>query len=309
MTDFNNGLSSYGFPLVGSGPYITTGKVWFVHGPNGTGIGVDANGRGTNAKRPFATIEYALGKVQASKGDIIFVMPGHVETVSTAGGVTVDQAGISIIGLGRGANRPQINFTATAATMPISAASVHLENLRFTNGIDEVVNALPITGDDVTLLNCQYRDVTGIGVNPILATGADRLKIIGFEYLGDRSADSNDAAIQLAGCVGVQIAHSHISVRAATAAIECITTLSSQVYIHDCTIDLGTDGTNVAILDTITGSLGVMGPNLMLSLVDDAGNVTEAITGATFRVVDPVYVVNAANQKGLLINWTAVADS
>lgn len=308
MTDFNNGLSSFGFPLIGSGPYITTGNVWFVHGPAGTGIGVDANGRGTNKKRPFASIEYALGKAQASKGDIIFAMPGHVETVGSAGAVTVDVAGVSIIGLGRGANRPQINFTATASTMPVSAASVHLENLRFTNGVDEVVNALPITGDDVTLLNCQYRDITGIGVNPILATGADRLKIIGFEYLGDRSADSNDAAIQLAGCVGVEIAHSHISVRAATAAIECITTLSSQVRIHDCNIDLGLDGSNVAVLDTITGSLGIIGPNLSLSLVDDSTNVTEAITGSTFRVIDPVYVVNAAAQKGLLINWTATGD-
>lgn len=309
MTDFNNGLSSYGFPLVGSGPYITTGNVWFVHGPEGTGVGVDANGRGKNPKRPFATIDYAIGKTTAAKGDIIFVMPGHVETVSAAGGVTVDVAGIRIVGLGYGDSRPQINFTATAGTMPVSADDVILEGLRFTNGIDEVVNALPISGDDVSILNCQYRDITGVGVNPFVCSG-DRLKILGLEYLGDRSADSNDAAIQLNGCVGVEIAHSHISVRAATAAIECITTLSSQIRIHHLNVDLGTDGSNVAILDTITGSLGVIGPEVYMSLVDDAANVTEAITGATFRVMDDgVHVVNAANQKSLAINWTATADS
>jgi hypothetical protein len=48
---------------------------------------------------------------------------------------------------------------------------------------------------------------------------------------------------------------------------------------------------------------------LYLNLQDDAANVTEAVTGATFNLFDPVYVCNAVNQKALLINWTPVADA
>ena len=61
-------------------------------------------------------------------------------------------------------------------------------------------------------------------------------------------------------------------------------------------------------MDTITGTTGVIGPNVQMVLQDDASNITEAITGATFYVIDDgVHVVNAANQKSLAIDWTASA--
>jgi hypothetical protein len=44
-------------------------------------------------------------------------------------------------------------------------------------------------------------------------------------------------------------------------------------------------------------------------LLDNAANVTEAITGATFVTFDPVYVVNLAGEKAMLINTTASTDA
>src|SRR4051812_22097042 len=79
---FANGLSVRGMPLVQTQP----GKVFWVY--NGSALqvgqknGSDGN-RGTY-DAPFATILGALAQCTAGRGDIIFVKPGHAETISTA---------------------------------------------------------------------------------------------------------------------------------------------------------------------------------------------------------------------------------
>src|SRR3990167_6061342 len=60
-----------------------------------------------------------MSRCTASRGDVIFVMPGHAETVSAAGGITMDVNGVAIIGLGSGDLRPTITYD-TADTAAIS---------------------------------------------------------------------------------------------------------------------------------------------------------------------------------------------
>lgn len=123
-----------------------TGNIWYVSSVSGS----DGN-YGTSPQSPFATIDFAIGQCTASQGDVIYVMPGHAETLSAAGAITADVAGISIIGLGNGANRPTLSFGNTAATIAISAANVRLANIRITATVDEVVSALVITAAHVTI--------------------------------------------------------------------------------------------------------------------------------------------------------------
>src|SRR3990167_2616461 len=83
---------------------LTTGNVFFVD--SGASLAVDDTAHGDSPERPFATLDYAVGQCTASNGDIIYVMPGHAETISADSGVDVDVAGVTIIGVGRGASRP-----------------------------------------------------------------------------------------------------------------------------------------------------------------------------------------------------------
>jgi len=62
---------------------------------------------------------------------------------------------------------------------------------------------------------------------------------------------------------------------------------------------------DIAIVDTITTSTGWIGPNLYIMLQDNAANITTAVTGATFHMMDPVYICNLVNEKAMLSNWTA----
>src|SRR3970040_704418 len=105
-------------------PGYTPGDTFFVHG----GTGTDGAGYGQNPDAPVATIDYAIGLCTANKGDVIYVLPGHAETINTAGAIEADKAGISIIGLGNGEDRPGITVGSTldTATVLVSAADVKL---------------------------------------------------------------------------------------------------------------------------------------------------------------------------------------
>lgn len=131
----------------------TTGEIFFVH----SGTGTNAAGGGRNPDKPLATIDYAIGLCTASKGDRIYVMPGHAETIVAAGGITADVAGISIIGLGNGSNRPTITMgTATTATFLVSAIDVKVRGLNFVNAIDSLGTFLDLTAGSTEIEDCKF---------------------------------------------------------------------------------------------------------------------------------------------------------
>lgn len=173
LTNFPYGLSSFGFPLIGSGPVVSTGQVFFVYST----AGVNADGRGLDPETPFATLAYAIGKCAASKGDIIFLMPGHAETITAATALAV--AGVSIYGLGNGDNRPLFTLsTATAAGFTIGAKNIKISNVRFNmTGITAVVAALApgATSQYFTVEDCEFTmsDTALIAVQAIKLTHVD----------------------------------------------------------------------------------------------------------------------------------------
>ena len=132
----------------------STGRRFFVHSTDGT----DNTAHGDTPDAPFATIDYAVGKCTASVGDIIYVMPGHTETVGSAAALDFDVAGIKVIGVGWGDNRPIVNLTATDSTVECNADDMWIENIRFKGSIADLVVGVDVkTGcDNLTFKNCQF---------------------------------------------------------------------------------------------------------------------------------------------------------
>jgi hypothetical protein len=146
----------YGEFFMGLPPDLTTGNIWFVDSGHPAGADDSDGGRGETPMYPFATIDYAIGKCTASNGDIIYVAPGHTETIAAAGGITADVAGISIIGLGNASNRPLITLgTATTATFLVSATDVRIKNLRFAVGVDSLVKIINVAANYCTIEDCE----------------------------------------------------------------------------------------------------------------------------------------------------------
>lgn len=93
-----------------------------------------------------ATIDKAINACTANRGDKVYVLPGHTETVSGASGITLDVAGVEIIGVGDGADRPTITFSATASTIVMSGASTSIKNIILVPSINAVVSPIVVSG-------------------------------------------------------------------------------------------------------------------------------------------------------------------
>ena len=113
--------------------------------------------RGRVPELPFATIDFAVGQCTASQGDTIIVLPGHVETVSAAGILDLDVAGINIIGIGNGSLQPKIDFTASAsADVDVDAANITMENFQFEASFADVAAAVDVNAQNFTLRKCRF---------------------------------------------------------------------------------------------------------------------------------------------------------
>jgi hypothetical protein len=231
------------------------GNVWFVD--SGDSAASDAAGFGRSPDSPVATLDYIVASGTANNGDVIYVMPGHAETQSTAASLfALDVAGISVIGLGKGAARPTFTFTHTGAVTTISAASVHLENVVFVCGVDSVAAPLTISAADCSLKDVEFRDTTDVEfvVGVTTTAAADRLVVDGFIYNGYTGGNACTIGISLVGCDGARIENSVFYGEFSTACIDFTTTACSNVTVKDCVFYNDNTALSKNIVDTATGS-------------------------------------------------------
>jgi hypothetical protein len=311
LTNFQYGVSSFGMPVIGSGPIFTTGNVFFV---SSTTPGASTGNDGLSPQTPLSTIVAALAKCVANNGDTIIVEPGHVETVTSAAQILMSTSGVSIIGIGRGANRPTVNFTTSVnASLRVTAANCYIENVLFIGVVDALVSPIDIRAADFTLRNCETRDTpsTAQATDFILTTAAaTRLSILNHRHDGDTAAGANSFLAIVGGdriVVDGLIADGNFN----NALIEIRTTAATDLEVRNCMFRtrIGTQAKDIFLKDTITGSTGLIGPSLYMFLSTNTANITEAITGATFVLFDDILVVNLAGEKAMLINTIASTDA
>ncbi|KKN24528.1 hypothetical protein LCGC14_0893900 [marine sediment metagenome] len=270
---------------------------WFVNSVTG-----DSTFPGKSWLKPLATIDQAVDK--AAAGDVIYVAPVHVENLAADSAIDIDVAGVSVVGVRRGRLMPTLTNTHADGDCKLAAAGVSVRNLRFLGGVDIGTGIITVSGADCAILDCEYRDSVGQATDVILTVdGSDRLLIDGFHCFGAAGAGGN-SAIAVDGSDDIEIRSFYLHGNFAVGAIDFRTTLSARVNVHSGKI-WTRNAADIAIVDTITSSTGFIGPDIQIMLTDDAANITTAVTGATFQLMDPVYVCNAVDEKGLLINWTA----
>ena len=273
-TKYPNGVSSFGMPVIGK--YATTGSVFFVDSTTGS------NGNsGADPDNPFADIDYAIGKCTASKGDIIFVMPNHAETLTTAAGIVFDVAGVACIGLGSGTDRPSITLgTTEACDVDVSADNVMIENMYFDmTGITAIVSGIDVDGANFLFYNNEIlmSDGTGQAVEAIhLGACADGARILANRISGPDNG--GDIAIHpYPGCDKFEIAYNWIDGDFDTACIGNTGAACIGLSIHHNT--LKNDDTNIPAIDigaTSVASYGLIFKNAY-NLTDDTAIAAERV--------------------------------
>ncbi len=95
------------------------------------------------AVRYFATVDAAISACTAGAGDMVYVLPGHTETV-TSTSIALDVAGVSVVCLSQGSLAPTFTYGAAAATITVSGANCSWKGGNFVANFDNVAAAFTI---------------------------------------------------------------------------------------------------------------------------------------------------------------------
>ena len=265
-----------------------------------SGVGSDSNtGLAWGAGSALATVDAAIGKCTANNGDIIWVAPGHAETWTTTGAKLVaDIAGVRIIGLGQGSNRPTFSFGHTGTTWTISAASVTLANLLLVTAIDSVTTYGTISGADCTLIGIETRDVTDKEVVDAWTVTGDRLTVKDYFHNGYTGGNANARVFKMTGVDNALFEKCRFMTKVTTAVINFSGTACTNVVVKGCDF-LVTSTTDLSktVVDTIGGSTwevvdcfdlgagsGFSGGSGGALAKDDTGAVTTAVAALQAEV-------------------------
>lgn len=182
------------------------GNVFFVSSTASTS---SATGPGYSPEAAFTSVNAAIAACAADNGDVIVVEPGHVETLTAAASVALNVAGVTILGMGYGRQRPKFNYTtAVGASFDVTAARCRVENCVFTPiGFDNITAALNVQAADFSLVGCEMElaNATNQAALGILTNAsADRLRIEGCHIHGTTDAGTA-AAIRIVGGTDIVI--------------------------------------------------------------------------------------------------------
>ena len=276
---FKDGIMLRGLPLQVTHP----GKIFFVNNssvlPANSITPSDANKGGY--LDACSTIDGAIGKCVANRGDIIMVMPGHAETLDGASAIDLDVAGVALIGLGHGSLRPVLTYDTSTDTVAIGADNCSIINIEFRASVTGVVDGLIIEDgvDHALVKDCVFS---------VDAAGTD-------EFLDCISLVNNNSRCVIEDCVidmGIAGAVSGIHMDADTAYLEIRnckirgdfstanilgdTTLSTNILIEDCLLENGIGGDlgSEPGIELLTGTTGTIRRNdIVCNLATKAASI------------------------------------
>ena len=253
---------------------------------------------GRNPRYPKATVANAFSSNTVETNGSIIVGPGHAESVSTAGGITADIAGVHVLGLGEGSARPTITFTTiTGADIDIDAANVTLENFILDcTGFDALTGPVDVNAAYFTMKGCsiEVADATNQAIDIVIATAAaDNMLIENNRF--HATTDANNASmIQLNGPDAAKITGNVFIADSAVGCIEVVSNAATHVLIENNVMQNfnGTVDRCILLIANTTGSIRFNHMRI------DADTETTAIEGTNSCALYENYMVNAIGEAG-----------
>lgn len=308
---FANGLTVRGMPINIAYP----GQVFFL---NNSGVlpqlgisGSDGN-PGTYLK-PFATLSYASSQCTANRGDVIMVMPGHSETISSASALTLSKAGVLVVGMGSGTKRPLFTLdTANTATINVSAANVGFVNCQFVANFLAVAACFTLTtAAGFSLSQCSFKDTSAIlNFAKIVNTGstdnaADGLSIEDCQIVSSHATNAFSCLAAVGNLDRLTFKGNYVKSVTTNAAAACCPITNGKVLTNANIVDnsfntVGAAGTTTGLLITTNQSTnsGLLANNYIQNLDATTPILVTASSGFIFM---ENYYQSAADKSGALL--------
>ena len=129
MSYLNNWVTQYGVQEIG-GLFLSTsgGAVSYVGSAAQLARMTGDVGQGIT-QRLYSSVNDALARCVDGRGDTVYLLPGYTESIATADAwSSLLASDVTIMGMGRGTNRPTLTWTAAAATVLFDQANLRLLN-------------------------------------------------------------------------------------------------------------------------------------------------------------------------------------
>ena len=300
----NGALFNQSQAFLGADSLFTTGTVLFVNSVTGSN-----DNSGTDPSTPKATVQGAISAATASKGDKIVCMVGHAETV-TATSINLSKAGVTVICLGHGLERPTFTYGAAAATITVSAANCAFLGGHHIGNFDNILSAFTLgASKNFSLIGNTFVDNTAaLHFMSIVITNAtdndsDGLTIVDNKWYG--LALAPDAAISiLAAELHLTVTDNFVDMGATNDVGHFITfaakiTKGTQI-LRNILIVTGATGATVGVFMTGSGTThtGVVADNYAASL--DATTELFSTAALTFYLFNNRYTGAVTGQGYLL---------
>lgn len=237
-----------------------------------------------------------------SVGDTIYVLPEHSENVSSATAFNINTAGVKIVGLGEGEERPTFYLdTGITTTVTISAPCVTIRNCIFDfTGFDAITSGFTVTACDVRISGCKF--ITANSTNQVaigITTNAlcDRFIFEGNMVIGSTDAGTTNF-LQLVGGNDIIIRNNYIHGAHTTSLgpINNATTAGLRWLIENNTL-VNATASSTKVIVLVSTTTGVVRNNTISIL-----SGTAPITGAALNAVSGNYYCAAAGvTAGVLI--------
>lgn len=293
-TDFPNGfvggITLFGSPTILPGASLpTSSKFLFVSSVTG------ADGNPGTYELPLATINRAMDLVVANRNWVIVCLPAHAETITAAGGITMDVAGVTLIGLGVGNDRPRLTFgTATTASFLVSAANCKVSNIVGLAAIDNLSQPFDIRAAGFTFyIEWQDASTAVEAIRAMLTTAAADNLTGTLIYRGFTGGNATVNAIRLVGCNDARLYVDYYGILT-TAVVEFHTTACVNVVVAGTMYTSGVTNQTRLVVDTVTGSTWLAygydataggqflgGSGATIAIAPSITAVTDALYGAT----------------------------
>lgn len=298
---------------------VFTGSVFYVDSSSTLDRDVASSG---SFRTPFSTIDYAIGRATArtansnptaNSGSLILVGSGHTNTaMSSADEIDVDLAGLTIWGIGSGADRPTLTYTVAAGELTIGANNVTVGNIIFISSVTDVLKAINVeTGmTDTRIVNCLFGvDTTGTDefADCINLSGTNTRALIRGNTM-NMGLGGAVAGIHIDDdCVDVTIEDNVIKGDYSTANIVGDTTLSNTILIRDNVLVNGSSGALNAQpgIELLTGSTGIIADNYVAA---NLATVVASIVADECIRFENYYCEDTGTGTGALIGTASIDD-
>lgn len=169
------------------------------------------------------TLADGLARCRSGKNDVVFVLPGHAENVTSTTLANL-VPGTRVIGCGRGSNRPNFRWTATTSQFVMNDADVVFMNCIFRCEGAVVVKAFAVTAADCAIIGCDIdfgstaaTNLSTIGLS--VEAGAHRF-LVANNYIHTIAGATPTTVVAVSGvCDGATIVDNKIYAATSAAAV------------------------------------------------------------------------------------------